>query len=81
MKLITFEVSDHSLAVTTVNRISGEWICSVLLSQQSAGWNEVTHTTRRLLGGVDDPEAALEMAKDFTHSYIESHFPEFAAEE
>jgi len=33
-----------------------------------------------MLGGVDDPQAALEMAKDYTHSYIESRFPEVAAE-
>lgn len=80
MKLITFEVSDRSLAVTTVNRVGGEWICSVLLSQQSPGWGEVTHETKCMLGGDDDPEAAFEMAKDYTHSYIESRFPEVATE-
>jgi len=33
-----------------------------------------------MLGGDDDPEAAFEMAKDYTHSYIESRFPEVATE-
>jgi hypothetical protein len=76
MKLITIEVSDCSLAVTTVDRVDGGWDCSIVLSQRSGAAGEITHKRKQSFVGLYDPEDVLEMAVDFTSSYIENCFPE-----
>jgi len=76
MKILTFEVSNCSLVVTTVVQVGGQWNCSLALSQQDPGCNEVIHRSARSFSGVYDPQAALEIGSDFTNSFIEDCFPD-----
>lgn len=75
MKFVTFEVSDRSIAETTVSRIDGRWDCSILLSQQGSTFGEVIHKHARSFSGFYRCDDALEMALDFTSSCIETASP------
>lgn len=77
MKMITFEVSDRSLAATMVTLSNEQWNCSVVVSQLHSGQEEVFNRSEHIsFSGLHDPESALDLARAFTSSYIEKCFPE-----
>lgn len=78
MKILTFEVSNCSLVVTSIVESSGGWECSSILSQQTPGCSEVVHKSTKSFSGLYDPEDALEIGSEFANSFIEDCFPELA---
>ena len=78
MKILTFEVSNRSLVVTSIVESGGGWECSSILSQQTPGSSEVVHKSTKSFTGFYEPEDALEIGAEFANSFIEDCFPELA---
>jgi len=77
MKIITFEVSNRSLALTTIKDMGGRWDCSIILSyMHPESGTEIQGEERKCFGGSDDPEAALQQAAELTSACIDNFFPE-----
>ena len=79
MKLLTYEVSDCSLALTTLNNDHGYWNCTLVLSHEYPDkTDQISVSQRQFLCDDDSEDAVLELALQYTTSYIDTFFPEFS---
>ena len=79
MKLITYEVSDRSLAVTTLKESGAMWDCSIILSRvDPISGNETYGLERTCFNSTSDADDLLEQASELTNAFIDNFFPEFA---
>lgn len=79
MKLITYEMSDCSIAITTLSRLDGQWECSLIHSIETEGIDKSIQR-RKSFGGLYNACAALELTIDFTNSYIETFYEDLDPE-
>lgn len=78
MKLLTYEISDRSLALTAVNNVHGHWNCTLVLSREFPDKKSHLSVSRRqFLCESDGDDEALALALDYTISCIDTFFPEF----
>lgn len=72
MKLITFEISDHSLAITTVKKAGEQWEC-VLSASGHAGDSAMSTIVQKqvLFDGAYCADLMLEKAVDFSGAFLQ----------
>lgn len=72
MKLITFEISDRSLAITTVKKAGEQWEC-VLSASGHAGDSAMSNIVQKqvLFDGAYCADLMLEKAVDFSGAFLQ----------
>ena len=72
MKLITFEISDHSLAITTVKKTGEQWDC-VLSASGHAGDGAMSAIVQKQIkfDGAYCADMVLEKAVDFSGAFLQ----------
>lgn len=72
MKLITFEISDRSLAITTVKKAGEQWECVLSASSHASDGAMSTIVQKQVLfDGAYCADLMLEKAVDFSGAFLQ----------
>ena len=72
MKLITFEISDRSLAITTVKKAGEQWECVISASGQAADGRMSGIVNQQIVfDGTYCADLMLEKAVDFSGAFLQ----------